>query len=126
MDWKQLLAYMTGSVDQELLLRNEHLVTENRILRQQITSRIYLYAYAEHWVRSVKDEALSRMILFGERSLQHVLKAYVTHFHHERPHQGKGNVVLMPVPRHEPTQAGTLQCRERLGGLLMYYYRDAT
>jgi hypothetical protein len=36
MDWKQLLAYITGSVDQELLLRNEYLVTENRLLRQQI------------------------------------------------------------------------------------------
>jgi putative transposase len=42
MDWKQLLAYITGSVDQELLLRNEYVVTENRILRQQITGRIRL------------------------------------------------------------------------------------
>ena len=40
MDWKQLLAYITGSVDQQLLLRNEYLVTENRILRQQITGRL--------------------------------------------------------------------------------------
>jgi putative transposase len=40
MDWKQLLAYMTGSVDQELLLRNEYLVTENRLLRHQITGRV--------------------------------------------------------------------------------------
>ena len=42
MDWKHLLAYITGSVDQELLLRNEYLVTENRILRQQITGRVRL------------------------------------------------------------------------------------
>src|SRR5918999_2642962 len=42
MDWKQLLAYITGSVDQELLMRNEYLVTENRILRQQITGRVRL------------------------------------------------------------------------------------
>src|SRR6266496_2929194 len=42
MDWKTLLAYITGSVDQELLLRNEYLVTENRILRQQITGRMRL------------------------------------------------------------------------------------
>jgi putative transposase len=42
MDWKPLLAYITGSVDQELLLRNEYLVTENRILRQQITGRVRL------------------------------------------------------------------------------------
>ena len=40
MDWKQVLAYITGSVDQELLLRNEYLVTENRILRQQIEGRV--------------------------------------------------------------------------------------
>ena len=42
MNWKVLLAYITGSVDQELLLRNEYLVTENRILRQQIAGRIRL------------------------------------------------------------------------------------
>src|SRR2546421_2873533 len=42
MDWKTLLAYITGSVDQELLLRNEYLVTENRILRHQLTSRVQL------------------------------------------------------------------------------------
>src|SRR5436190_11190847 len=42
MDWKQLLAYITGTVDQELLLRNEYLVTENRILRHQITGRVQL------------------------------------------------------------------------------------
>jgi putative transposase len=42
MDWKQLLVYLTGSVDQELLVRNEYLVTENRILRQQITGRVRL------------------------------------------------------------------------------------
>jgi putative transposase len=42
MDWKQLLAYMTGSVDQQLLLRNEYLVTENRILRQQSTGCLRL------------------------------------------------------------------------------------
>src|SRR2546421_13129056 len=42
MDWKQLLAYITGSVDQELLLRNEYLVTENRLLRKQIPGRVRL------------------------------------------------------------------------------------
>jgi len=42
MDWKTLLAYITGTVDQELLLRNEYLVTENRMLRNQIKGRIRL------------------------------------------------------------------------------------
>src|SRR5438552_1031902 len=42
MDWQTLLAYITGTVDQELLLRNEYLVTENRILRHQIKGRVQL------------------------------------------------------------------------------------
>jgi putative transposase len=42
MDWKQLLAYITGTVDQELLLRNEYLITENRLLRSQISGRVRL------------------------------------------------------------------------------------
>jgi putative transposase len=42
MDWKQLLAYISGSVDEELLLRNAYLVTENRLLRQQIKGRVQL------------------------------------------------------------------------------------
>jgi putative transposase len=42
MDWKLFLAYITGSVDQDLLLRNEYVVSENRILRQQIRGRIRL------------------------------------------------------------------------------------
>jgi putative transposase len=42
MDWKQLLAYITGTVDQELLLRNEYLVTENRILRNQLKGHVRL------------------------------------------------------------------------------------
>ena len=56
-----------------------------------------LNAYAERWVRSVKEECLSRFILFGEASLRHALTPYVEHFHHERNHQGKGNVLLFPV-----------------------------
>jgi putative transposase len=42
MEWKKLLAYITGSVDQELLLRNEYLVTENRMLRNQLQGRVRL------------------------------------------------------------------------------------
>ena len=42
MNWTTLLAYISGSVDEELLLRNEYLVAENRILRDQIKGRIQL------------------------------------------------------------------------------------
>src|SRR3989454_1004084 len=84
-----------------------------------------LNAYAERWVRSVKDEALSRLILFGEASLRHALHEYVEHYHHERNHQGKGNVLLFPSCSPVGGADGPMQCRERLGGLLKYYERKA-
>ena len=84
-----------------------------------------LNAYAERWVRSVKEEAFSRLILFGERSLRHVLTEYLAHYHAERPHQGKGNVVLMPLPNQPGTRGGPLRCQEKLGGLLKYYHYAA-
>jgi len=85
----------------------------------------WLNAFAERWVKSVKDEALARVILFGERSLHHVLGEYVEHYHAERPHQGKGNVIPFPAPRAEGAADGPIECRERLGGLLKYYHRKA-
>jgi transposase InsO family protein len=84
-----------------------------------------LNAYAERWVRSVKEECLSRMILFGEASLRHALQEYVEHYHHERNHQGKGNVLLFPAVSRGMEHAGPIRCRERLGGLLKYYEREA-
>ena len=86
---------------------------------------IALNAYAERWVRSVKEECLSRLILLGEDSLRHVLNEYVDHYHQERNHQGKGNVLLFPRSRPAGENEGTIQCRERLGGLLKYYEREA-
>ena len=86
---------------------------------------MYLNAFAERWIQSVKREALSKMILFGERSLRHVLGEYIGHYHEERPHQGKGNVMLFPSAQAEPGSEATIACRERLGGLLKYYHRKA-
>ena len=84
-----------------------------------------LNAYAERWVRSVKEECLARLILFGEGALHHALREYTAHYHHERNHQGKGNVLLFPAVCHNPTHQGPVQCRERLGGLLKYYECEA-
>jgi putative transposase len=83
-----------------------------------------LNAYAERWVRSVKEECLSKVILFGERSLRRALREYVEHYHAERNHQGKGNVLLFPRDA-DIHHAQTMQCRERLGGLLRYYHQEA-
>ena len=83
-----------------------------------------LNAYAERWVRSVKEECLSKIILFGERSLRRALSEYVAHYHAERNHQGKSNVLLFPRVT-ETHRGGAVQCRERLGGLLRYYHQEA-
>jgi len=83
-----------------------------------------LNAHAERWVRSVKEECLSKAVLFGERSLRRALIEYVEHYHAERNHQGKGNVLLFPRGTNI-RRAGPVQCRERLGGLLRYYHREA-
>src|SRR5258705_264362 len=244
MEWARILAYITGTVDQELLLRNEYLVAENRILKSLLKGRLKLSdvertklgeighrlgrkalgevaatalpdtilawyrrliarkfdgsqarrapgrpridreveqlmqqmarnvtmegcgtlrdcryllhdrdtkytisfraiiesgrvktlplparspnlnAYAERWVRSVKEECLSKIIVFGERSLRRALSEYVAHYQAERNHQGKSNVLLfrrVTQTRHEEP----VQCRERLGGLLNYYHQEA-
>jgi transposase len=84
-----------------------------------------LNSVAERFVRSVKEEALSRFVLFGEKSLRHVLTEYLAHYHAERPHQGKGNVILFPGPPPEGAADGPIECRERLGGTLKFYHREA-
>jgi hypothetical protein len=73
----------------------------------------------------VKEECLSRLILCGEASLRHALTHYVAHVHHERNHQGKGNVLLFPVVRQDQERQGPIQYRQWLGGLLKYYTREA-
>jgi putative transposase len=83
-----------------------------------------LNAYTERWVRSVKEECLSKVILFGERSLRRMLSNYVDHFHAERNHQGKGNVLLFPRA-NDRQREGPVRGRERLGGLLRYYHQEA-
>jgi putative transposase len=86
-----------------------------------------LNAYAERWVKSVKDECLSKLILFGEASLRRALREYLTHFHQERNHQGKGNVLLLPTVKARGDRADDVpvRCRERLRGLLKVYHQEA-
>jgi hypothetical protein len=84
-----------------------------------------LNAYAKRWVRSIKEECLAKLILFGERSLQRVVSNYLEHYHQERHHQGKNNRLLFPARVGEASSRGAIRCRERLGGLLKYYSRAA-
>ena len=57
-----------------------------------------LNAFAERWVCSIRQECLSKLILFGEASLRRALNEYIEHHHFERNHQGKGNLLLFPSP----------------------------
>jgi transposase InsO family protein len=83
-----------------------------------------LRPHAERFVRSIKEECLSRMILLGERHLRRAVTEYGRHYHTERNHQGLGNELII---RLEMTATATdpVKCRKRLGGLLRYYYREA-
>ena len=83
-----------------------------------------LNAFAERWVRSVKQECLSKLILIGEDSLSRVLTEYCDHYHRERNHQGKGNVILFPG-KSTGRPGNAIRCHNRLGGVLKYYERAA-
>jgi putative transposase len=80
-------------------------------------------AYAERFVRSIKEECVDRLILLGERHLRRVLAEFVTHYHAERNHQGVGNELIEPLGRSKVV--GPVRRRQRLGGMLNYYYRAA-
>lgn len=85
-----------------------------------------LNAFAERWVRSIKSECLSKLILLGEASLHRAITQFIEHYHLERPYQGKSNQLLFPSPVSPPSRhAGRIQCHERLGGLFKLYQRAA-
>jgi len=82
-----------------------------------------LNAWAERFVLSIKSECLDRIVIFGETHLRHVISEYVGHYHAERNHQGIGNRLIEPSV--EQPDDGSIQRRERLGGMLNFYYRRA-
>lgn len=86
-----------------------------------------LNAYAERFVRSIKSECLRRVILLGERHLRTLVAEYIEHYHLERNHQGLDNLLLdrMHQGAANSNSSAPIRCRERLGGTLRYYYRDA-
>jgi transposase InsO family protein len=118
--------YLLHDRDQKFCPAYHQLLDDAGVKRLPLPPRSpNLNAIAERFIRSVKSEALSQFILFGEKSLRHVLSEYLAHYHAERPHQGKGNVILFPGPRPEGAAEGPIECRERLGGTLKYYERKA-
>jgi putative transposase len=83
-----------------------------------------LNAHAERFVRTIKESCLERVILFGERAVRKATAEFMAHYHSERNHQGLANALICPGTEHAGGE-GEVHLRERLGGLLNYYYRKA-
>lgn len=86
-----------------------------------------LNAYAERFVHSIKSECLSKLVPLGERHLRVAVTEFVEHYHVERNHQGLDNELLTkPVKTGTPANGkAPVARRERLGGLLNFYFRPA-
>jgi len=82
-----------------------------------------LNAYAERWVRSVREEGLDQIIVLSGRHLRYVLKEYAEYFMKRRPHQGLKQQI--PDNREGPPGTGCVRSRHVLGGLINDYYREA-
>jgi transposase InsO family protein len=80
-------------------------------------------AYAERFVRAIKEECLDRVIPLGERHLRQTVAEFVTHYHGERNHQGLDNDLI--DQSQQQRAYGLVRRRQRLGGILSFYYRAA-
>jgi len=93
-------------------------------------------AFVERFIQTIEQECLDYFVVFGQQHMDYLCSEFVEHYHAERPHQGKDNELLLPTfqrkgranAKLEPSDTVPLQdirCRERLGGLLKHYYREA-
>ncbi len=79
-------------------------------------------AYAERWVRSVREECLDRLLIVNEAHLRRVLREYVAYYNEARPHQGIYQ--RCPIPIEGGRRNGGVKCRDVLGGILHDYHRE--
>jgi hypothetical protein len=80
-------------------------------------------AYAERWVRTVREECLDHLFILSEGHLRRVLVEYVAYYNHARPHQGLQQQAPIPFP--QTPDEGAIDCRDVLGGILHDYHREA-
>jgi putative transposase len=83
-----------------------------------------LNAYAERWIGSARRECFARVIPLGERHLRQIVQQFVDHYHTERNHQGLGNKLIVPM-NDNAANSGRVVRRQRVGGVLNYYHREA-
>ena len=85
-----------------------------------------LNPHAERFVKSIKYECLNNFVFLGERHLRHVVNEYMAHYLEERRHQALDGQLIRPSGAANDTPAeGPIRCKQRLGGMLNYYYREA-
>ena len=82
-----------------------------------------LNAFAERFVGTVRTECLARVVPLGEGHLRAAIRAFVDHYHEERPHQGLRNALI--APKTTSVGRGPVRCRERLSGVLKSLSRAA-
>ncbi len=80
-------------------------------------------AFAERFVGSARTECLARIVPLGDAHLRSAVRAFVDHYHEERPHQSLSNELI--APKTTSVREGPVQCQQRLGGVLKFYYRAA-
>jgi putative transposase len=80
--------------------------------------------HIERFMLSLKRECLDRMVFFGQESLRRATREYLEHYHRERNHQALEGQIIVPG-QEVGRLAGRIECNERLGGMLRYYYRQA-
>ena len=130
---------LTGNVDGILLGKNYLIHDRDPLFTEEFLSMLgdvgvksvklparspNLNAYAERFVRSIKESCLDRLIWFGEDSLRKGIREFVLHYHCERNHQGLDNRLIIPDASRAGDR-GRIRRQERLGGMLNHYYRAA-
>jgi transposase InsO family protein len=115
--------HLIGDRDTKYTAPFRRLIAESRTAVIRLPPRSSnLNAYAERFVRSIKEECLDRMIFVGQAALRRAVSDFVAHYHRERNHEGLGNRLIQPQPRSLATGA-SVRRHERLGGMLSFYYR---
>ncbi|MBM4320426.1 MAG: transposase family protein, partial [Deltaproteobacteria bacterium] len=138
--WMMQVARNLTDAAEGFLLDTRHLIVDRdplytaafrRVLRDAGVEAVRLpanspnlNAFAERFVLTIKSECLNRIVLLGERHLRLAIRYFMEHYQGERPHQGLGNRSIAPSEK-VAVGTGPVMCRERLGGILNYYYRDA-
>ena len=138
--WMEQMARNLTDPDEGFLRASHHLIHDRDPLYTRVFVEILrsggvhpvrlparspnLNAYAERFVRSIKNECLSRVVPLGKGHLRRLVHEYVEHYHRERNHQGCENQLLERAPPPVRLKAN-IRRQERLGGLLNFYYREA-